>query len=259
MQMETICYRYGFQTRIDEPNPSCYNNRYCLFSAWHPLRDPSDDQVLCPYSHTAEPVYHDRDENVDAHAVILYYDVAAEHSTVTIWRAQALTETLGTPLAENTPATGIYSATTAALNTTYFYWLEAFDAEGHGSCVRGPAEVTRTADPIDPEGVVRINDGAAATNNVNVDFNINVTADMVEMQVRNDLDFDEDPNSDAWEPYVAGKPWTLTPKNDLGEVFVLFKDAAGNVSEPETDTIQMTEQFTGTLYLPRLGRAEAEQ
>ncbi len=213
--------------------------------------DPADDQVLCPYSFVAEPVYHDRDEHVLANAVILYYDVAAEHKTVDIWRAEDEAGPLQVVITQ-TVATGIYSDTTAALNVTYYYWLAAYDEEGNASCVRGPEEVTRTADPIEPEGVVRINDGAAATSHLDVVLSLNATPDTTEMQIRNDLDFDEASPS-AWEPYQPGKAWTLAPEGDIGTVYVLFRDAAGNVSEVEFDTIEInTPTFEEKILLPQL-------
>ena len=211
--------------------------------------NPGDDQVLCPHFFTAEPFYHDRDEHVDTGAVILLYDVAAEHQTVDIQRATDMTGTLQTIISQ-TVATGIYSDTTAALDVTYFYWLTAYDAEGNASCVRGPAEVTRTEDAIEPEGVLMINNGAAETNNVNVTLVINATPDTTEMQIRNDLNFEED---SGWEPYTTGKPWTLSPEGNVGTVFILFRDGAGNVSEPEFDSIMIASPlFNETIHLPQL-------
>jgi Mg-chelatase subunit ChlD len=211
--------------------------------AKNPL-DPADDEVSCPRFFKAETVYHDRDEHIDAHAVVLYYDVAAEHRTVNIWRSPIVTGTLD-PIAQDAPATGIYSDTTTALNTPYFYWLSAENELGHASCILGPEEIKRTEDPIEPEGVVMINEGALSTFSLNVTLNLNATPDATEMQVRNQPDFSE---TEGWEPYNPIKRWILEPEGDLGSVFVLFRDEAGNVSEPESDTIAIME--AETIFLP---------
>ncbi len=209
--------------------------------------DPSDDQVPCPLFFQAETVYHDRDEHLDAKAVILYYDVAADYATVSIWRAGSAEGPLQ-PLALDTPATGVYTDTTAALNTPYFYWLSANDAGGHASCILGPEAIKRTSDPLHPEGVVMINNGAKATAFVDVVIDLNASADTTEMQIRNRPDeFSED---EGWEEYKPTKPWTLDPEGDQGNVYVLFRDAAGNHSEPEFDSIEIKE---GTrLFMPQL-------
>ena len=227
---------------------------HTLPTAKDPLH-PADDLILCPYSFVAETVYHDRDEHVDANGVVLYYDVAAEHATVDIFRAENAAGPLQT-IVTQTVATGLYTDTTAALNIPYYYWLTAYDGDGNASCVRGPEAVTRTSDPIEPEGVLRINDGAAATSNVNVFLNINASSDTVEMQIGDDAIFDEET---GWEPYVTGKAWTLVPEGNLGTVYALFRDAAGNVSEVEFDTIILNSPvFEEQLLLPQLDKAASE-
>lgn len=243
-------YELGTDPHQSDTDLGGQNDGNEVTSGSDPL-DPSDDQVPCPYSFTAEPYFHDRDEHVDTGAVILLYDVAADHKTVDIWRATSPEGPLQTVISQ-TVATGIYSDTTAMLNVTYYYWMAAYDEGGHASCVRGPEEVTRTEDSIAPEGVLMINNGAAATNNVRVLLNINATPDTVEMQIRNDLNFDEE---NGWEPYVETKPWRLEPVGDVGTVYILFRDGAGNVSEPDFDGIMLTSPlFEESIYMPQLGK-----
>lgn len=216
--------------------------------------DAQDDQIPCPLFFQAETVYHDRDEHIPANAVILYYDVAADYASVSVWRA---TDANGSrnQLANQVPATGVYTDTTAALNIPYFYWLAAYDAEGHASCVLGPEEITRTSDPIHPEGLVVINNGARATTSITVTLRLDASPDTTHMQIRNRADqLSED---QGWEPYQPQRAWTLAPEGNFGSVFVLFRDGAGNVSEPGFDSIEIVDEPAAQerdLYLPSIQR-----
>jgi hypothetical protein len=239
-------YELGTDPNNSDSDGGGHNDGSEQTGGTNPL-DSSDDQISCPLFFQAETVYHDRDEHIDAEAVILYYDVAAEYDSVFIWRAENAAGPLQV-LAGNAPATGVYTDTTAALNIPYYYWLSAYDAEGHASCILGPEAVTRTLDPVEPEGVVMINDGAKSTYSVDVMLNLNASADTTQMQVRNrPTALDE---NGTWEPYTPLKAWTLDPEGDQGNVYVLFRDGAGNVSEPEFDNIEVKEGVQ--LFIPQI-------
>jgi hypothetical protein len=164
-------YGHGTDPNHSDTDGGGQNDGSEVTTPTNPL-DPSDDLVSCPRFFQAEAAYHDRDEHVDAGAVVLYYDVAAEHRTVHIWRSVSAEGPLP-PLVLDAPATGIYSDTTAVLDTTYFYWLSANNEQGRASCILGPEEFMLTEDPIEPEGVVMINDGDLATDSLNVTLTLN--------------------------------------------------------------------------------------
>jgi hypothetical protein len=116
--------------------------------------------------------------------------------------------------------------------------------------VLGPAAVTLDPDAPAPEGVVRINNGAARTTTPKVKLQINATPDAIEMQVANSVSALYAARD--WEPYAPTKNWTLSPAGGVGAVFVRFRDSAGNRSEPSSALIRVS---AGTnLYLPQLSR-----
>ncbi|MDP2815967.1 MAG: SH3 domain-containing protein, partial [Rectinemataceae bacterium] len=54
----------------------------------------------------------------------------------------------------------------------------------------------------------------------------------------------------SWEAYIAKKEWTLTSGNGIKTVYAKFKDAAGNVSSPVSDTITLNETSIPTAETP---------
>lgn len=210
-------------------------------------KDPADDQTPCPRYFQASSTLQTRDERIYTGAVILTYEVDPDHSSFSLWR-QVENGTRDFVTDQLTPS-GIYSDTDVTAGTTYHYWLWANDAQGHASCVLGPSTVKLDPDAEAPEGVVSINNGADKTDIPQVTLQINATADAVEMQVRNSVAAFK---SGAWEPVTQTKDWTLSPANGTAAVFVRFRDASGNMSEPAVDMIEVTGSNTGgtQLYLP---------
>ncbi len=91
-------------------------------------------------------------------------------------------------------------------------------------------------DTTGPTGSVTIDGGAAraATAAVALTLSASDTDSVVtSMAVSNDGVFDTEP----WEPYSVSKPWDLGGADGTRTVYVLFEDAAGNVSPVRTDTI----------------------
>ena len=181
-------------------------------------------------------------------SVILTYEVVPDHTSFSLWRQVGN----GTRdfISDQLPATGIYSDTDVSVGTTYHYWIWANDAEGHASCVLGPSTVTLDPNATPPEGVVKINNGALNTNSPQVILNINATADAAEMQVGNSMAQFNAANS--WEAYKTTKNWTLAPAKNTGVVYVRFRDASGNVSEPAVAMIHIT--GSPKIYLPLVKR-----
>lgn len=199
--------------------------------------DPSDDAVACPLSFYASGVDHQHDEPTHVDGNLLFFEVDPDHAYFFIWRA---TDPNGPRevLEAQAPSTGVYTDTTVVMGTTYYYWLSAYDAQGHASCILGPVRLTANADPIAPEGLVTINDGAPITANPNVTLTLNASGDTTEMQIHNNPGA-YDPDQE-WVAYVSSRPWQLINDGGYGRVYVWYRDGAGNVSEPAFDTIAIS-------------------
>lgn len=242
-------FDYGTDPLSSDTDQGGQNDGSEVTSGGDPL-DPEFDQTPCPRYFEASSTLQSQDEHIYTGAVILTYEVASDHSSFSLWRqAEGGTRDF---ITDQLPATGIYSDTNVSEGYTYTYWIWANDAEGHASCVLGPSAVTLDPNAPEPEGTVIINNGAATTGSSQVTLQIGASEDTTEMQVRNRVaDFDE---SQGWESYTTTKPWTLAPANNLGIVFVYFRDASGNVSEPAVDLIEMSGGGGGgrDVYLPTI-------
>ncbi len=210
--------------------------------------DPATDQTPCPRYFQARSSLLVQDEYIYTGAIVLTYEVDPDHTSFSLWRRVG--EGTREFVTDQLPATGVYSDTNVTEGTTYHYWIWANDAQGNASCVLGPSSATLDPDAPPPQGIVQINNGAAETLTSQVTLQINATEDAMEMQVRHSVAaFDE---AQGWEPYKTTKPWTLAPVGSTGVVFVFFRDAAGNVSAPAVDTIEVT--AAGSIYLPLVNR-----
>ena len=87
------------------------------------------------------------------------------------------------------------------------------------------------ADAIAPTGSILINDSAAYATRTSVTLNLPAAdsggSGLASMRFRNST---ADPYSD-WEPYRAGKSWTLSEGRGTKKVYVQFMDGAGNISD----------------------------
>ncbi len=210
--------------------------------------DPSDDLTPCVRAFQAQSTFQDRDERIYTGAIWLTYDVDPDHKSFSLWRQ--VEGGARTFVTDQLPATGTYSDTDVTVGTTYHYWLAANDAAFNQSCIVGPVSVKLDPNAAPPEGRVEINNGAMQTSSPQVMLAIGASEDAVQMQVRNKMsDFDD---AQGWEAVATSKPWTLAPSGNLGEVYVLFRDAAGYVSEPAMDVIQIAAVAGGghPVYLP---------
>ena len=238
---------YGTEPLSSDTDQGGQNDGSEVTGGGNPL-DPADDQTPCPRFFKASSTLQSQDEPLYTGAVILTYEVVPDHTSFSLWRqVEGGTREF---VSDQLPATGVYSDTAVSVGTTYLYWIWANDAEGHASCVLGPATVTLDPNAPAPEGVVRINNGAAKTDTPKVTLQINATPDAVEMQLANSVSALDDVT--GWEPYATTKNWTLTPAGGVGAVFVRFRDTSGNRSEPATALIEIS---TGAnLYLPQINR-----
>jgi hypothetical protein len=106
-----------------------------------------------------------------------------------------------------------------------------------------PATATISLDTVAPNGTVTINGGAAFTNNRKVTLSLTAAVDTTQMQFsQNGTTFF------PFEPFAASRVVTLPAGNGLKTITVRFKDAAGNVSAPVSDSITLDAALaTGTI------------
>ncbi|NJM05916.1 hypothetical protein HC891_06525 [Candidatus Gracilibacteria bacterium] len=208
--------------------------------------DGSDDQIAAPDFFNSTPLNG---------AVLLGYDVKAEYNIIRLFRAESATGPWVLRDGE-LPLTGIYTDT-ATNDTAYYYRMLAVDSDDHRSAVLFTGPVTPSTDPMPPEGMVLINDGAATTDDPDVTLSFRAYEedgvenfeDIAEMLISNDPGF----AGAQWEPFTQGKPWTVAPgAGGLARVYVRFRDGNGNESVG-TEVGQITVTGTGgglTIYLP---------
>ena len=107
-----------------------------------------------------------------------------------------------------------------------------------------PVSASITLDTAAPAaGTVTIDAGAPFTNKRPVTLTLSAAADVVQMQ------FSKDGVSYfPFEPFAASRGATLTAGDGVKSIFVRFRDAAGNISAPASDTITLDSAApTGTI------------
>jgi hypothetical protein len=108
---------------------------------------------------------------------------------------------------------------------------------------------TITLDATDPSGSIVIDGGATYATSAAVTLTLPATdgSGSGVSQMR----FSSDGSSwSAWEPYAAGKGWTLSLGDGSKTVFVQYQDAAGNASPPYDDAIILdTSSPSGSILI----------
>jgi hypothetical protein len=194
--------------------------------------DPTDDLVVCPFDFQVFNTIKDRSEELNPRAAVLRFSVDPSHDHFVVWRA-ASEEGPWMLLDDAVEATGLYFDEAVTLGLTYYYRLAAVDGIGRQSCILGPRGTTPKEDPLAPEGLVLINDGAATTSSREVVLTLDASTDTTEMFIANEPDLSDG----VWEAYRPRRDWVLDPVDNSGQVFVLYRDGAGNESEQVTDSI----------------------
>jgi hypothetical protein len=159
------------------------------------------------------------------------------------------------------PNTGVYSDT-ATNGTTYFYKLEAVNSTAHRSAIIDAGRANAPSqDPIPPQAVVIINDGATHTASLNVKLNFapyhsetftvqQTFGDITQLKISNEPTL----AGASYQPFAQNVPWTLLspPQGQAGRVYVQFKDANGNESTIEVGAILISgiSDSAGRIYLP---------
>ena len=94
---------------------------------------------------------------------------------------------------------------------------------------------------------ISIDAGAVSTTSTAVTLTLGATDNyaVTQMAISNTVDF----TGINWETYATSKNWTLTDGNGTKTVYAKFRDAAGNVSNVASDTIELTGQSTEQLLI----------
>ena len=197
------------------------------------------------------------------------FTVRPEYASVDILRASSASGPF-LVVAPATAPTGEWVDLTVVNGTEVCYRVVANGSAGQRSA---PSEVTCTipkADPIAPTGWVLINNGLGLTSKFDVQLTLwaednpvveesqgpaspprdstAASTGVTQMMISNNGSF----SGASWEAYQTQRSWRLLPQNDLGTVFVKYRDAAGNESLPVHATIRISDQATYGTHLPLL-------
>jgi Mg-chelatase subunit ChlD len=204
--------------------------------------------------------------------VVLRYALRPEYQVIGVFRGDNLRGPFGFH-AMDFPPTGIFTDTQVAPGATYCYLIVGMDEMGRQSAPLAPACATPRADPYPPHGRVLINGGAPTTSSPQVVLSLwasdavdpesispgseallppaDSATEVTEMMISNGGDF----GGSEWEPYQRERTWTLGQTHGLAAVFVRYRDATGNVSEPAVATIHVGGEGPGQrLLLPVIRR-----
>jgi YD repeat-containing protein len=132
----------------------------------------------------------------------------------------------------STPTTSspVYSS---PINISVMTTLKFFSRDFAGNSETVKTEIY-TLDTTLPTGTITIDSGAALTNSTTVTLTLscNDANGCSQMQFSNDNITYSTP-----EPFASTKVWTLSPGDGIKTVYIKFRDAAGNWSNPFIDTI----------------------
>ena len=217
--------------------------------------DPSDDEIEAPEFFHAAP---------QNGSVLLTYDVKDEYTKMELWRA--LGPGVDWNLRESElPLEGSFEDP-ATNGETYYYRLIAADggaaAAGHRSAVLDSEETTPSIDPVPPQALVIINEGAAST------WNRNVTLSFVPYEYEPEdpdgfsdirwMKISNDPSSlpgVEWQDFTKDVPWELAGQpGELAHVYVRFRDQ--NLNESVGTEVGTILYNANLIYLPVVLRGQ---
>jgi hypothetical protein len=137
-----------------------------------------------------------------------------------------------------------YQLENPAAGTTYYVVLTAYDTSGNESAFSTEESLTVPApDTTIPTGTMSINSGSATAPSrvVTLTFSAaDASGTVVGMMIGNSLEA-----MSAEAQYQATQTWALTEGDGVKTVYVKFKDAAGNWSEPVSATIRLSQDTDG--------------
>ena len=131
--------------------------------------------------------------------------------------------------------------------TLYHYRVRSKDTVGNEAIgTDNTFTTTAPSDTTPPTGSVTINAGAAATNSLSVTLTLSATDNsgaVSQMQFSNDGTTYSSPQT-----FAVTKTWTLSTGDGTKTISAKFKDAAGNWSNPATDTIALDTTPPGVTF-----------
>jgi hypothetical protein len=190
--------------------------------------DPSDDQIEAPEFFTAAPA----DD-----AAILHYDVDRSYESIALYVARDPAGTWTLYDADVVPSGHLTCTQPCATNgQAQYFRLAATSLSGHVSAIMTSEQVTPSSDPIPPEAIVIVDDGAETTAVLDVTLKFGPVQgetqgfdDISQVLLSNRADF----HGATWQPFAQGMPWLLestTRPGQLAKVYARFRDRAGNES-----------------------------
>lgn len=212
--------------------------------------DPTDDRLPAPTA-VAHPLVGE---------VEVRYTTDPAHTGVRIARGPA-PEGPFTVLSDGGPADGAFLDGEVTNGVLSCYVVTGMGAGGARSAPSDPTCATPSADPVAPDGFVRIDGGADATFDRDVMLELvavdnpsphvehigdepraedAVESGVTEMLISNDGSFD----GATWEPYAPTAAWMLASDTDLATVYVRYRDAAGNESRILASSIRVLDLST---------------
>ena len=119
---------------------------------------------------------------------------------------------------------------------TYYFQSRARDNAGNiEDYPGGDGDTSTTVDVTAPDGTINIEGGASYTNNTAV--NLTLSASDAASGVSQMCFSNDGINYSGWQGYATFAPWILSIGDGMKTVYVKYKDHAGNVSSPFSDTI----------------------
>jgi hypothetical protein len=122
---------------------------------------------------------------------------------------------------------GIYTHANLVNYTTYYYYIVPLGGGGRRGVPSHIFSGTPRLDYSAPEGVLSINDGAAASISPFVDLSIFSVQDAVEMKVGNSSNLGAEPWQ-SFNPALTGHETAAHVDGQVSYVYVLLRDAEGN-------------------------------
>lgn len=170
-------------------------------------------------------------------SVLVTYDVKAEYASLLAYRATSPNGPW-TLISSELPLAGSYIDATVANETTYYYCIQAIDAQDHWSAVVCSDDVTPLLDAVLPEAAVLINGGATSTEDTNVLLSFVPVGDAPDAGAANPFDdinevlISNSPLMEGatWQAFGQDIPWELPLEYGWQTVYVRFRDINGNES-----------------------------
>jgi hypothetical protein len=215
--------------------------------------DPSDDEIEAP------DFFHATPQNT---SVLLTYDIKREYTKMELWRAPGPDGPWNLRKGE-LPLGGSFEDP-ATNGETYYYRLIAADggaaAAGHRSAVLDSEAVTPSIDPVPPQALVIINEGATSTWNRNVMLSFapyeyepedpDGFSDIRWMKISNDL---LSLPGMEWQDFAQDVPWQLAGQpGEMAHVYVRFRDE--NLNESVGTEVGTILYNPNLIYLPIIVR-----